>query len=149
MKESDLTEYLFAIKHLDSWSHWLQLSRAEFFKPYLSRWREELSLKIKGEALQRLQEVAGDISHRSHTDINKYLANEAWKVHQNAQVPRGRPSKEEVAKAAKNEANALRELNKDFERVLGGDGSEELIGFTPEGLDKLKLLNELEPEGNG
>jgi hypothetical protein len=120
MSEADLTEYLFANKHLDGWEHWQMLCKAGFFKPYIARWREELALKIKAEALQRIQELAKDATSRNHAELNKYLANEAWKVEKTLGT-RGRPTKAQVASAAKEEALALSDLKNDFERMFGSE----------------------------
>lgn len=113
MAMEDLTEYEFANTHLDGWEHWLRLCESPFFKPFAKRWREELSLKIKAEALHRVKEAARDPSNKSYHEANKYLVNELWK----AKEGKGRPTKAQVAKAAKEAAMTLSEVNADYERI--------------------------------
>jgi hypothetical protein len=115
MEMGDVTEYNFATTYLDGWEHWGMLCNSEFFKPYIARWREELALKIKAEALQRLQEVAKDPTSKNFTEVNKYLADMRWREKDS----KGRPKQSDVDRAAKIIARDTKDLEEDYERVLG------------------------------
>lgn len=50
----DPTEYRFALETLGSWKHWLILSKQRFLKKWLREVRQELRVKIRSLAVQRL-----------------------------------------------------------------------------------------------
>jgi hypothetical protein len=121
----DLTEYQFAIKCLESWDHWLVLCETEWFKPYISRWRDELKLKIASEALQRIKTEARDDESKNSFQANKILIDRPWEKNRGviSDPPstnvngRGRPSKQEVQNELKRAAQEERELEEDLERI--------------------------------
>lgn len=117
MSLEDLTEYEFVNQCLDGWEHWQMLCQANFFKPYIARWREELQLKIKARALQRLKAAAEVAEGKSYVELNKYLANEQWRP--GASKGRGRPSSAEISSKLLEETNKLLDLEQDYERVFG------------------------------
>jgi len=47
LEGSDTTEWDFANRYLDNYSHWKQLTETSWFKPIVAEWREELRLKLK------------------------------------------------------------------------------------------------------
>ena len=96
---SDLTEYEFANQHLGGWDHWLKLQECGWFKPYLQRWRQELILKHKAEALKRVISEARS-SSRNAFAANKFLVQEGWKQPEE-KAKRGRPSKAEIERSKK------------------------------------------------
>lgn len=105
----DLTEWEFATTHLGGWEHWELLCKAGWFKPYLSRWRKELELKIKSRALKALMDeaLAGG---KTGFSANKFLVEKGWV--ERVDGKRGRPTKEEV----KQELNQ-KDLNEALERM--------------------------------
>lgn len=109
MEADDLTEYEFAVKHLDGWQHWKILSNSAWFKPYVKRWREELETRTKGKALARIIAESGSKS-RSAAGLNKWLVEGGWKD----KPTKGRPSKAEVKKAAKEEAENAFQIKQDY-----------------------------------
>lgn len=117
MKEGDPIEYSFAQKHLDSWSHWELLCNTTWFKPYVERWRKELELRTKSEALEKLTELAKG-EGRDAAMANKYLLESGWKEKKTG-PGRGRPSKEEVSNAARDIALSGAQIEEDFERIVG------------------------------
>ena len=54
LEHEDPLEYSFAETYLFSFDHWQTLCRCSWFKPFLDRWRFELELKIRSEALKRV-----------------------------------------------------------------------------------------------
>jgi len=111
----DVLEYEFANTHLGGWSHWEYLSNCTWFKPYISRWRKELTLKIQSRALRRLREDAESESSKTSNSSNRYLLERGW-LEKNS---KGRPSKDEVRKAAKEAAEHTALLNEDLLRITG------------------------------
>jgi hypothetical protein len=116
MELEDLTEYEFSNKYLDGWEHWDMLCRCEWFKPYVERWRKELSLKIQGEALKALRAEASS-SSRNAFAANKFLVDRGWVDKTEKTNNRGRPSKEEIKKAADEIAFHERRIEDDFTRL--------------------------------
>lgn len=58
LEEGDTTEYLFSIKYLDGFEHWQMIANAEWFKPFITQWREELRAKKEAEYIRKLEEIA-------------------------------------------------------------------------------------------
>lgn len=113
----DPTEYLFAMKHLAGWEHWERLSSAEWFQPYVTRWRKELELLLRARALKNLIFDAENGGKTAY-DANKFLVNAGWKPKDlPAPGKRGRPSKEEVQKEAQAQADLERRLAEDSKRI--------------------------------
>lgn len=115
METNDPTEYLFATQHLGGWEHWERLSEAAFFRPYVDRWRRELELRYRAEALKNIHEIANGNS-RDRLTANKILA-QGWS--KPAGPGRGRPSKAEIKQEAHRLAEEQRNLKDDFERIGG------------------------------
>lgn len=97
MAEMDPTEYRFANKHLQDWQHWCILCELSWFKPYVERWRQELDLKIRAEALSRILNEANS-DRRESLSANKYLLEKGWVTTSKDKV--GRPSKEKIRSEA-------------------------------------------------
>jgi hypothetical protein len=115
LEQEDLTEYEFANAHLDGWEHWEMLTSATWFRPYVSRWRKELSLKLKARALNRLKAEAASTSKNAFL-ANRYIIEKGY-VDTGEKSGRGRPSKDEVKAAAQEMALTERRLDEDFERL--------------------------------
>lgn len=116
MEMKDPTEYLFANKYLDGWSHWQELCECSWFQPYLSRWRLELELYIKAKALVKLLEEAEHPEGKNYFNVNKYLLERGWK---DKDTPgRGRPSKQQVKDAALELAKEQERIDTDADRIL-------------------------------
>lgn len=114
MTIADPTEYKFAISCLDGWEHWENLCECTWFKPYVSRWRKELALKIKSEAL------AAIIVESRTSSKNAYMAKKFLATGEYEDQPtrgKGRPSKAEVKTEAKRIAEDHFRLKDDFARL--------------------------------
>ena len=110
----DPTEYEFAVKHLDGWVHWKKLTESSFFQQYLKEWREELEVRMRAKALNRIKTRAtGDTKDSFAAD--KILLAGGWKTQSTEKV--GRPTKDKI----KEEANKLfmesSEFDEDFKRL--------------------------------
>lgn len=118
MDATDPIEYLFATTNLDSWEHWERLVEASWFAPYVERWRKELELKIKATALLKIAEEAKKGGKDAFT-AHRYLLEKKWIPAQSH--GRGRPSKEEIRKAANEMAETINSLDEDWKRIGGLD----------------------------
>jgi hypothetical protein len=118
MEVADPTEYLFAEQHLDGWDHWLELVECTWFKDYADRWRSELEVKLRAEALRRIKLEAKSTSKNAFT-ANKLLLDGGWKdKSQGGSKPVGRPSKEAVKAAeAQMKFDELTDLDADARRL--------------------------------
>lgn len=125
LNEEDPFEYNFAVKYFEGYEHWLMLSEAEWFKPYINRWRSELALKLQSAALVRLRDDAQSGS-RSSAASNKYLLERGWKVDATTKNGRGRPSKEQV----KDEARRIADLNRSVDEDIARLGTPETVPST-------------------
>jgi len=115
METNDPTEWEFAQKYVDGWDHWERLCESPFFQPYVQRWRKELELRMKSKALARIM-AESKTSGKESFAANKYLLEKGWEP-KDGQNKRGRPSKQEIAQAAKEQAQHLTRLDDDFERI--------------------------------
>lgn len=116
LEANDPTEYRFATQYLDGLYHWEVLCECTWFKPYLERWRHELSLRMKSEALARIMKEAKTTSKDSFM-ANRYLLEKLWEPHGDPKAKRGRPSKDEIQKAATDIARAENNILDDFKRI--------------------------------
>lgn len=102
LQMEDLTEYAFATKYLGGWEHWKALLKSYWFMEHLNKWRTELELKLKAEALQALIDESR-IGGKNSYDAKKYLISKGWVAKEAEGSRRGRPSKAEIAKRAAEE----------------------------------------------
>lgn len=114
METNDPTEWKFATSHLDGWEHWEILCETSWFRPLVERWRKELELRMKSQALARIMSEAKTGSKEAFT-ANKYLLEKGWEP---KDTKRGRPSKEEIRKEAKEVLNIQNRIDEDFNRLL-------------------------------
>jgi len=114
----DPTEYLFATTYLGGWDHFQELANAVWFGPHLSKWRNEVEVKIKADAFNRiLVEALSD--GRNAFSANKFIIDKAWvgPAKDSARAAAGRPSKQAIKEAAHQIATERANLNDDFERL--------------------------------
>ena len=114
---ADVTEYNFANTYFESYQHWDELCSQDWFKPYVNRWRKELELKIKSQALVEIIKQASSEDPRKALEASKYLYEKVYAGDKNS---RGRPSKAEVRKAAQQQALEQRIVDEHWS-VLGGE----------------------------
>lgn len=111
ISEKDITEYRFAVKYFDSYAHWEAICEAPWFAPHIRAWRAELSALLKSEAFRRIVEAAESTRSES-LRANEYILERKWE-----KAPKGRPSKEQVEKAATQIATEDARIKKDMERL--------------------------------
>lgn len=106
LEKADPTEYSFASEYLGGWGHWQAIVSTTWFQPHALRWRSELEIKLRSEALTRLREEANSGS-RNAFQANRFLALGGW-LPKETKRKVGRPSTE----AIKQEAAELFEFEK-------------------------------------
>jgi len=116
MAERDPTEYRFATKWLDGWSHWLELVECSWFKPHLEKWRNELCIMLQSEALVNIFEEAISPMGKNVFQANKYILEKGW-------IPKdtntkGRPSKQAIKDEAIRIAQEEDRITEDFNRLI-------------------------------
>lgn len=112
----DPTEYEFAKTYLGGWDHWLALQNSTFFQPHLLKWRTELELKLKSDAFKRMREEA-EADGRNAFAANKFIASQGWIDKTAEPSRRGRPSKIEIQKAAREAAQEQSSVDEDAKRL--------------------------------
>ena len=117
MEMDDPTEWEVSQKLVDGWEHWEMLCNCTWFKPYIERWRKELELRMKSKALARIKGEAKTNSKESFM-ANRYLIEKGWEPKENQKAGRGRPSKDEIRKAANEIASTQDRISGDFDRIL-------------------------------
>jgi hypothetical protein len=115
LQTRDTTEYLFATQYFDGWQHWEQLSKTVWLSPYVTQWRTELNLLLEAEQVARLIKTSEGTSKEAFA-AQKYLRDLFGRK---VGPGRGRPSNEEVAKAAKAIAEEQGTLEEEAARVFG------------------------------
>lgn len=113
----DLTEFDFASTFFDSYEHFRILCQAEWFFEHVTRWRNELKLKLKAKALHRLKAVSSDTQNKNYFEANKLILSHLSEGDKD-KPKRGRPNKEELAKAVKEVAKEDATLADDHKRIF-------------------------------
>lgn len=117
MECEDPTEWSFATAHLDGWQHWKQLCECNWFKPIIEEWREELSLKIASKLVKNMISISKTNS-REAASANKYLLDKGYfKTGDKSTNKVGRPSKEQINKEIKRQAQKDQDLEADLKRL--------------------------------
>lgn len=116
LSEEDITEYRFANKYFYSWEHWCKICDSPFFKPYILRWREELSLMLLERAIARIKEIS-DGEGKDKLSATKYLLERGWE-----KTPRraGRPDKAIPEQTDEQRRFQIKTINEDYDRILQG-----------------------------
>jgi hypothetical protein len=106
LEMKDPTEYAFATKYLWGWEHWQKIVNNAIIREYIDRWRDELEVKIRSDAVRSMLKL--------DTNFNavKWAADGHWNVR------RGRPSKNELEREKKMREKVADDLKSDSDRVV-------------------------------
>lgn len=103
MEMEDLTEYEFANAYFEDWDHWVKVSNSFFVRNHVAKWRTELEMALKAKALRKIKELSQSRDKGSF-EAQKYILSKGWIDKEIEKNRRGRPSKQEVLRAAAEEA---------------------------------------------
>lgn len=106
LEMGDLEEFTFAETYFLGMDHWRKICESPFFKPYLEKMRGDLEKKIKSEAIRKILAETNNPDSKNYFQSLKWLAEKGYKE----KAQRGRPSKAQVERAAREEADAQMEL---------------------------------------
>lgn len=115
LESNDLTEYSFANSYFESYEHWLALTKQEWFKPFLERFRRDLETKVRSIALKAIIRESQSASKNAFT-ANKFLLERGWVDKE--KNTKGRPTKEDIKQAAIEQVDSAKRLEEDFLRVI-------------------------------
>lgn len=113
LEYGDPTEYEFAMGVLGSWAHWMKITQNTLLRVYVVKWREELELKLRAEAIREVRYISQDPTNKGRLGAAKWMADKGW------DKKRGRPSKAEVTKERKLVAGVHDDLDEDYNRIIG------------------------------
>lgn len=116
MSMEDPTEHQFAKTYLEGWEHWLLLCETSWFKPIVRRWREELELKIRANALGNVLAVSKDPDNKYFYEANKFILAGNWRPSDKLKV--GRPSKQAIKEQAEELFNTEKQIKEDWMRIV-------------------------------
>lgn len=110
---SDITEYNFANRYFESYQHWLAITSEDWFKPYIQRWRQELELKIKAEALKEIIAQSASDDPRKRLEASKYIFEKVFN-----DATKGRPTKKQIKEEAVRKAQEESIITEDWKRLV-------------------------------
>ena len=96
LEYADPTEHIFATSVFGSYECWEAQMNSPTVRQYIEQWRKELELLLRSEGVKNLRDAmkGGDVN------AAKWFAEGKWQGHGDGKR-RGRPSKDEVARATK------------------------------------------------
>ncbi len=106
----DPTEYKAAMKLVGNWEHWMKLIITPLFLLHLIKWREEMEVMLRAEAIEDIRIAA---KTQKGFSAAKWLAEKGWDIHK-----RGRPSNNEIEREKRIQAGIKESLKDDAERIL-------------------------------
>lgn len=109
IEEGDILEYDFANKYLVNWEHWQRIVNNKWLNTFVTSWRDELLISIKGEALASIIDMA--VENNSY-QAAKYLLDEGWIA-----KDKGRPSNKEIDRKLQEKVELRERFTKDIERM--------------------------------
>lgn len=114
LRVADPTEYRFAVRAFEDWATWEAEVAKDPLKSVIDRWRRELEVKLRSEALQRIMDVAGNEGTRDSLQANRYLL-EANFSNKNKV---GRTTKDAIAKEAQKLVDRQSSIQEDYKRLF-------------------------------
>jgi len=110
---ADPTEYEFAQTVFGSWEVWKTVSSASNVKAHVARWRSEVEVKVKSEAIKAIAEEM-KTNGRSSFSAAKLLLDKGWLDKENASQAKQKLKAKEDEDQNK---QALSHLTEDAERL--------------------------------
>ncbi len=110
---NDPTEYTFAMAVFGTWDIWDTIRTNPSLRRYYSKWREEVDVRIKSEAIRSIAEEMREGGRSSFTAA-KLLLERGWIEKVN---PHDRKSERQKQKETTLDRQAMQMLSKDAERL--------------------------------
>jgi hypothetical protein len=88
------------------------------FRTHVARWRKELELKTRADALLRLQAISSNKDDKNSYQANKFLLTGDWRGPQRAKDSVGRPSKEKIKEAAQELFEGQQTVDEEYKRLF-------------------------------
>lgn len=107
LEMADPIEYEFATTYLYDWDHWKRMESNAFLMNNISKWREELELKLASEGFRAILDQSED-----NYQASKWLAERGW-----SKRGAGRPKKELEASERKLQEHLDNEFAGDVVRM--------------------------------
>lgn len=111
LEMEDVGEYLFASEHLLGWDQWRRLCENKQVAEHIEKWRYELELKLRSKAIMEIQQRS---KLEKGISASRWLAEKGWDKRQ-----AGRPSKAEVERETKMQADLQSFYSDDLKRIEG------------------------------
>jgi hypothetical protein len=112
----DPTEYLFACHYFLNYAHWCDVRAHALVAPYLDQWRDELTMKIKADAILSIVKASKGESKDAITAARWLLQTDTW-AQDARRTPRGRPSNKNKELSSTPLKNDL-QIKDDLQRIL-------------------------------
>lgn len=109
LAEEDPVEYKFATKYLADWDHWKRLNENKALREHFDRWREELEILIRSDAVRTIRDMTGE---GANFQAAKWLADRGWDKR-----GAGRPSKQEIDREKRIKSGVDEALIADLDRM--------------------------------
>lgn len=107
LNSMDPTEYEFAQLCFESWDHWTRIRNNKLITPYADRWKSELEVKIRSQAVGQV------IKHGANGDrvASTWVAKGSWSTSV------GRPSNAKIAREVEFASQVNEEYGADIVRL--------------------------------
>ncbi len=117
MEMEDITEFEFSKRYFENWQHWQTLCSLSWFSFRAERFRHDLELKLKSQALSFIISVSRS-SNKDSYGAAKYILEKGYEKNKASVSSVGRPSKELIHKQAKVLVDEISLIDADFDRIL-------------------------------
>jgi hypothetical protein len=111
----DPTGYRLAEEVLGDYVFWQTLMKCKWFVAAKKLWDEELDLKLSSQGMTKIKELLNDGLPAQQLAAAKYLAGKEYRKDKTAS--KGRPTKDQVEEAAREEASLDRQIADDYQRL--------------------------------
>lgn len=108
LESDDPTEYAFSQEHLGGWSHWQEMQTIAVIAPHIEKWRSERDVRLRSLGVRKMIESA----EAGNYQAAKFLTDKGWDVQ-----TKGRPTKEQIRKEAREAAHVKSVVSNDMERI--------------------------------
>lgn len=111
LEMEDVGEYEFATTYLLGWNHWQRLCSNKEVAKHVDEWRYELELKLRSKAIKSILKKT---NVEQGINAAKWIAEKGWDKRK-----AGRPTKEDIQKETRIQADLDRQFQEDLKRLEG------------------------------